>query len=37
MDDYDKELDGMLFGVVVGAVAFIATVFGLGFMAGRAW
>ena len=37
MDDYDKQLDGILFGAVIGMIAVVSMLIGIGYMLGRQW
>ena len=37
MDDYDKQLDNMLFGAVVVMIGLVATLIGIGYFLGRHW
>ncbi len=37
MDNYDKELDNMLFGAVISMIGVMATLIGIGYFLGRHW
>jgi hypothetical protein len=37
MDDYDKQLDNMLFGAVIGMIGVVSVLIGIGYLMGRHW